>query len=528
MKERRCIRIEPMTAAKVAVEAARRAKQINDRNPSLFPALIGGITFFFLLPALLLAMINPFQDRPQGDPYIAVATDIMNNDTISVNVTMLRAVDLYLDKDISKKTQQSITDRIWKYYLYKERHTYDRESEVACEKDHDREVTTNTVKSCYKTNKVSVENVVMKSQEESLNMIKSDYNLTDKQVQEVKDFITFYNNAFNITEDNGEGYELLPIAASVMKLKPDIEEAMKKYQIPQKYLELILAQVMQESGGNGKDPFQSSESLCGSIGCITDPKQSIEQGMKRWKEIMDFMKQNGIAESSEQILQQYNYGDGFGSFVKENGGAYSMELAHQFSVKLCGRFGTSPPGVNKDDPSACYGDFHYVDHVMRYVKKVKGTSGSGNAPAIPNSEFKFPIENYACTYTAGFGTYAPFGKVSYHYGEDLAAPTGTPVMAVMDGEVVATASDNGFNYGAGNFVRIRHNYKGQIIYTVYMHASKVTVRAGQHVKAGDKIMEIGTTGNTEGPHLHFEVRLGEAQTTAVDPAQYVPGKMCKN
>jgi lipoprotein NlpD len=90
-----------------------------------------------------------------------------------------------------------------------------------------------------------------------------------------------------------------------------------------------------------------------------------------------------------------------------------------------------------------------------------------------------------------------------HEGIDLAAPTGTPVFAAADGAVAYAG--NGIR-GYGNIVVLRH---GSGMMTVYAHNSVLLVSRGQPVRAGDRIALVGQSGRASGPHLHFEVRIGE-------------------
>ncbi len=87
-------------------------------------------------------------------------------------------------------------------------------------------------------------------------------------------------------------------------------------------------------------------------------------------------------------------------------------------------------------------------------------------------------------------------------GVDLAAPIGTPILASADGTVIIARND-GWNAGYGEFIILKHNNGTQ---TLYAHASQVLVYVGQRVKAGQQIAEVGSSGNSTGSHLHFEVR----------------------
>ena len=90
---------------------------------------------------------------------------------------------------------------------------------------------------------------------------------------------------------------------------------------------------------------------------------------------------------------------------------------------------------------------------------------------------------------------------SFHAGIDIAADTGTPIRAAFDGEVIVADYDD-WN---GNYLKIEH--EGDIM-TVYCHCEKLKVSKGDTVKAGDVIATVGSTGSSTGPHLHFELRIG--------------------
>ena len=103
--------------------------------------------------------------------------------------------------------------------------------------------------------------------------------------------------------------------------------------------------------------------------------------------------------------------------------------------------------------------------------------------------------------TSGFGNRkSPTkGGSTYHQGIDIGAPTGTTVLAAAAGEVVISK----YSYSGGNYIMIDH---GSGIFTVYMHLSKRSVDVGKEVSQGQKIGEVGSTGYSTGPHLHFGIR----------------------
>jgi murein DD-endopeptidase MepM/ murein hydrolase activator NlpD len=115
--------------------------------------------------------------------------------------------------------------------------------------------------------------------------------------------------------------------------------------------------------------------------------------------------------------------------------------------------------------------------------------------------------------TSGFGFRVnPFtGLTQMHEGLDISNRVGTPVIATADGIV----SDTGKDSSHGNVVVVSHGFG---MTSRYFHLNKVFVRAGQKVKRGDRIAEVGTTGRSTGPHLHYEVRVNGIP---VNPGRYI-------
>jgi murein DD-endopeptidase MepM/ murein hydrolase activator NlpD len=112
-------------------------------------------------------------------------------------------------------------------------------------------------------------------------------------------------------------------------------------------------------------------------------------------------------------------------------------------------------------------------------------------------------------------SFGPRGA-SFHDGIDIAAPEGTPILAIERGEVAYSDQLRGY----GNIVIIRH--AGAMI-SVYAHNQINLVREGQQVERGTIIAKVGSTGRVTGPHLHFEIRKNNA---AQDPLRYLPQLCC--
>ncbi|MEX0172866.1 transglycosylase family protein [Streptomyces sp. LMG1-1-1.1] len=125
---------------------------------------------------------------------------------------------------------------------------------------------------------------------------------------------------------------------------------------------------------------------------------------------------------------------------------------------------------------------------------------------------------YSAPVSAGIGT--RYGKPGsswssgYHTGVDFPVPTGTSVKAVAGGRIVSAGWAGAYGYQ----IVLRHD-DGR--YSQYAHLSALSVREGQRVSAGQRIARSGSTGNSTGPHLHFEVRTGPGYGSDIDPLAYL-------
>ncbi|HEX7998434.1 MAG TPA: M23 family metallopeptidase [Pyrinomonadaceae bacterium] len=122
----------------------------------------------------------------------------------------------------------------------------------------------------------------------------------------------------------------------------------------------------------------------------------------------------------------------------------------------------------------------------------------------------------AGTLESGFGGRRnPFGgsSLEFHSGQDIEAPSGTPINAAASGTVTYAGWMNGY----GNLVIVDH---GGGLTTRYGHQSRIEVKVGQSITRGQLLGLVGSTGRSTGPHLHYEVRINDRP---VDPRQYLPG-----
>ena len=146
----------------------------------------------------------------------------------------------------------------------------------------------------------------------------------------------------------------------------------------------------------------------------------------------------------------------------------------------------------------------------------KAPSDPGNPNTGSNTvggiTWKVPINYTAYTSPFGYRIHPIYGTRKFHYGVDLAAPTGTPIYATRGGTVDTAA----YNGSAGYYVQINH---GDGYRSIYMHMTHYVVSAGQQVSQGQVIGYCGSTGKSTGPHLHFGISYNGSY---VNPANYIP------
>lgn len=148
---------------------------------------------------------------------------------------------------------------------------------------------------------------------------------------------------------------------------------------------------------------------------------------------------------------------------------------------------------------------------------VEAVQNSSPARAGDEIEFINPLPEGRVTWTWGPDKRDPFtGEKAFHRGIDVAAKTGTEILAPADGVVTVATENYVESPSSGTVVMIDH---GPGLTTVYSHLASFEVEEGREVSRGDVIATVGSTGKSTGPHLHFEIwRDGESQ----NPATFVP------
>lgn len=341
------------------------------------------------------------------------------------------------------------------------------------------------------------------------------------------------NSESDVSDDKNTDIEMGEgsLSPHILKYKSTVEKYTKEEGI-EEYTAYIMAMMQQESGGNPdeNDPMQSSESKCGVIGCITDPDESIKQGVKYFKTVLE--------KSNNDILlaiASYNMGEGFIYYYYDehnddkeyslnkviNGKKTSNEIIafsqEQYkknpSIYNCSR-------AEGGELEACHGDIMYVDSILHYA------GGADNDGGIEvDGEETYPVP-HTRNVTSGFNPtrkHPITGLITPHNGADITegGDYGSDIVSYRSGKVVHAE----YTGSAGNMVQVEH---GNGMTSVYMHLSVISVQNGQEIEVGNKVGEMGNTGGVSpaptdaephnGTHLHFEIRI---DGNAVDPYKFL-------
>lgn len=278
-----------------------------------------------------------------------------------------------------------------------------------------------------------------------------------------------------------------------------LEKYTKLYGISD-YIGLAYALIMVENPGtDGTDDIMQSSESAGypGPGYLTG-EASVNQGCKHLAQQI----KNGQDQNVDiwGVMQGYNFGSAYIPWLSNRGGVNTTDLAEVYSrtvvaPSLGNTTGAKYPYVNAvsqaDGRTYLYvngGNFHYAAMIRQYVK-VNESSGY----VVPISK---PV-----TVTSEFGyRYHPItGSYELHNGIDLVNGNATtPIYASAAGEVVIAGS---YPDWYGNYVVIKHS---DGLYTGYAHQSQLRVSVGDTVNQGQQIGNMGTTGPSTGPHLHFQ------------------------
>ena len=165
---------------------------------------------------------------------------------------------------------------------------------------------------------------------------------------------------------------------------------------------------------------------------------------------------------------------------------------------------------------------------QKLINRYNGMGGTDQAISADTTPLATPanadlspikLSHRPCAPVTGARVSSPFGyrihpitkQTGFHYGVDLAAPMDTPIFATLSGKVTRAATSDSY----GNYIELDH---GNGLMSLYGHCNAHNVRVGTVVRQGEVIAFVGNTGVSTGPHLHFELRLGNKN---INPLWYV-------
>ena len=225
---------------------------------------------------------------------------------------------------------------------------------------------------------------------------------------------------------------------------------------------------------------------------LAEYAEAVEQADKAKKELED---NKAILEKKQEELEEkqqeaQNKKDDMSSLIS----AKEAEIG-QYSAAI----GNKEEQVKEYQQMIAQQDAE-IAAIEAAIKQQQAALAEASRRVYGGGQFVWPAPSYTrISDDYGMRTHPTLGVQMMHNGIDMAAPSGSPILAAADGTVIAAS----YSSSMGNYIMIDH---GSDIITVYMHASSLNVSAGQEVSAGDRIGSVGSTGRSTGPHLHFGVR----------------------
>ena len=319
------------------------------------------------------------------------------------------------------------------------------------------------------------------------------------QIQKLDDSIRDYENQINELNNKVNSYE-----ESIKSMTIELEETTKDYEQKDDTVRKRLVAISKAGEVSYLDVLLRSKSLPEFLSSIYFMRQITE---------VDINLMNEVAQKKEEI-EQYKQ-----KIENENAQTKVIKAkAEQMSLVLSNTRSLQQGYVNSlqenekklnDEITAYKNEQLRIETLIMQISTTPSIDIQYTGGALI-----WPVAVSGTVITSNYGIreHPIQGVVKLHQGLDIGgADYGAPIVAALDG-VVSYAGELG---SYGNCVMIDH---GNGITTLYAHGQKILTEKGKQVKQGDLIMEVGSTGNSTGPHCHFEVRInGYTQ----DPLKYV-------
>lgn len=245
-----------------------------------------------------------------------------------------------------------------------------------------------------------------------------------------------------------------------------------------------------------------------SLGDFLTQTEHVSSLLAYNKSVMDSLKENKAALEDEHLSLEAKIAVQNDTIATLQADMIDLQRQEDEILKKLGDLEKNQAAAQKE----YYANKKQEDQLDKELEEYLAELQRKNQAKMESGDWLWPISlNDYQRCTSGFGWRELYGVWDYHRGWDLGAYRGTTISASKGGKVVIATYHNSY----GNYVVIDH---GDGVSTVYAHCSKLTVSKGDVVKKGDKIGEVGTTGNSTGNHLHFEFRLNGK---FIDPFTYI-------
>lgn len=330
-----------------------------------------------------------------------------------------------------------------------------------------------------------------------------------KEVEELNGKIASYENEINDLSD-----QIDDATKKIEETQLELEKTQKKLEERQKLLEKRLIASYKAGDTTYLDVLLSSDSLTSFLSSYYFIEQLAQKDTELIQTIEDTKKQ---IEDSKKILEE--------SKLQLEDAKKNQELKKQV-LDLAKKEKNQKVAELSDEDKALQKKIEEMQaedaRIRAAIKKAeeeerKNQANGGNSPSSNPGGYIYPVPSAYSRITTGLY----YSNGSYHGAVDFGTGgiNGQPVYAVKSGTVVLTQA---LTTSYGNYVLINHH---DGTYTLYAHgqAGSICVSSGQKVSQGQQIMRVGNTGNSSGPHLHFEVRLSPGgYSNRVSPFKYLP------
>ena len=208
-------------------------------------------------------------------------------------------------------------------------------------------------------------------------------------------------------------------------------------------------------------------------------------------------------EHEKEIITVGEDGSEASEWVTVSEAILEIKVSHKTAAEMAAAYGFTP---RQQEQLTLLADPQYD---VLWMELLGGYVSGGGQIIAPDTDwtgtgiFAWPLpQSFSITSNFGYRQNPFTGEWSYHNGTDIEAPLGTPILAAADGTVTIANGTDPWGGSYGYYVKIDH---GGGMETLYAHCSAIAVTAGQQVRQGEVIGYVGTTGNSTGNHLHFEV-----------------------